>query len=46
MCLQVPLDAFTPGVLADDESGRPIPTVNLVAMAALVVLAGRLPAHA
>jgi hypothetical protein len=33
---------LTPGLVADGESGHLIPTANPIAVAALVVLAGRL----
>jgi hypothetical protein len=45
MCLQVPLDALRPAS-GPDESGHLIPTANPIAVATLVVLAGRLPGHA
>ncbi len=41
----VPPDALHLGVQIGDQSGRPIPTVGVLTVAALVVLAGRLSGH-
>ena len=41
----IPSDALHLGVYANDRSGRPALTVDVLTVAALVVLAGRLPGH-
>jgi hypothetical protein len=41
-----PADALHPGTLTKDESDHPIVTAGVVAVAALVMLAGRLSGHA
>ena len=42
----VPPDALHPGVQADDQSGHSVPTVDVLTVTTLVMLAGRLPGHA
>ena len=42
----VPPDALHPGIQADDQLGSPIPMAGILAVAALVVLAGSLSGHA